>query len=331
MAEVLVVDDVPRNLEIVMQMLTHQGIDVAVAVSGAHALSFLERRRPDLILLDIAMPDMDGFEVCRTLKQQEAYRDIPVIFLTAKTDTADVVRGFSAGAVDYVRKPFVMEELMSRVTTHLNLRESYGRIQRQNREKDRYLSILAHDLRNPLNGFLNITEMLQRFHHDMEAGKISEYLQLLQDSSQGLVKLLENLLTWSRLQIGALEAQRHPMDLRELITETRQVVGTALELKNQTCSLVLPEDGPLMVDADAEMIRTVIRNLMTNAIKFTPEGGSVTVTAGRAPGAVVFTVQDSGQGLDDAIIGTLFQVGGGALAPGNCRGEGNRAGAPVVL
>ncbi len=309
MAEVLVVDDIPRNLEIIMQVLSRTGIEVSAAVSGTHALAYLKRRRPDLILLDIAMPDLDGITLCRQLKADPETADIPVIFLTAKVETEDVIRGFEAGAVDYVRKPFVVEELLSRVTTHLQLRESFARIQRQNREKDRYFSILAHDLRNPLSGFLNITEMLQLYHGDMNPEKIEEYLGLLKDSSRGLVKLLENLLTWSRVQIGALKPRMVPLNLGDIVDATASVLRPSMTLKEQQFFIDRAEGSPATTYGDTEMISTVVRNLLSNAIKFTPRGGSITVSLGGTADAVTLAVSDTGAGIDQQSLETIFEMG----------------------
>lgn len=152
---ILIVDDVPKNIQMVANVLREEGYQMAFARSGDAALRHTETILFDLILLDIMMPEMNGYEVCEKLKQNPKTKEIPVIFLTAKTDTENVLKGFELGAVDYVTKPFNMSELLARVKTHLELREARQKLQELNATKDKFFSIIAHDLKNPFNALIS--------------------------------------------------------------------------------------------------------------------------------------------------------------------------------
>ncbi|TVR70206.1 MAG: hybrid sensor histidine kinase/response regulator [Spirochaetaceae bacterium] len=315
MAEIFVVDDVPQNLQMVMQILSDRGLEVSVAVSGENALEYLTRRKPDLILLDIAMPGMDGFTLCRRIKDNPETSSIPVIFLTAKSETEDVVRGFELGAVDYVRKPFITDELVSRVFTHLELKRSYQRIQEQarqletlNAQKDRLFSIIAHDMRNPLSGFLSITQLLHSRFRELDQATMEEYLGLLSESSDKLNKLLENLLTWSRLQSEDVQPIIVDIRIGDLLKETADLYRNNAEVKGVGIRISESEEAP--VRGDQQMIFTVLRNLVSNAVKYSEKGGLVTIGASRnGAGEVIVTVADTGVGMSAEKVESIFETG----------------------
>ncbi len=179
-ARVLVVDDITRNLQVVGTLLRHAGYEVMPATSDAEALEGAQEQVPDLILLDLMMPDMDGLEVCRRLKADPVLKAIPVIFLTASNEMEHLVNGFEVGAVDYITKPFNAPELLARVRTHLELKRARGTIvryglelSRLNEEKNEFMGIAAHDLRNPLSAIKGYTEMMVEDaealeHHELE-------------------------------------------------------------------------------------------------------------------------------------------------------------------
>src|SRR5262249_11632109 len=159
-SRILVVDDVVQNLQVVGTMLRNEGYDVMPASSGPQALERVRVRLPDLILLDLMMPEMDGLEVCRRLKADPQNRQIPIIFLTASNEMEHLVKGFEAGAVDYVTKPFNGAELLARVRTHLELKLARERLREMNDEKNEFMGIAAHDLRNPLSAIRGYAEMM---------------------------------------------------------------------------------------------------------------------------------------------------------------------------
>ena len=172
---VLIVDDIPENLQVLGNILSAYGLDIGVATDGLQALENVKFQKPDLILLDIMMPGMDGFEVCEKLKSNPETSNIPVIFLTAKSQTEDIVKGFEVGAVDYVTKPFNSAELLVRVFNHLELKKAKDKIERQNDElkemndaKNKFFSIISHDLRGPFSGLLGLTSLIINEEQEIE-------------------------------------------------------------------------------------------------------------------------------------------------------------------
>jgi signal transduction histidine kinase len=328
MREVLVVDDVAKNIEVVSEILYERGIEVSFALSGEEALSSLDHHLPDLILLDIAMPGMDGFELCRRIKENETTREIPVIFLTAKNDTADLVRGFELGGVDYITKPFHTAELLSRVQTQLELKRQRDMIARQNNElkelneqKNRFFSIIAHDLKNPFTGFLGLTELMDKYYESLSEKELRDYISNLSDTSQRLYRLLENLLTWSRLQLNNISA--HPLSflLAPLFRETVELFEKTAREKKATLLRECPED--LQVYADRDMTASILRNLVSNGIKYIDQGGRVEINAVSAPGhggEVEIRVTDTGIGMSEDTLTNLFSLKKRPVRPGT-RGE----------
>ena len=217
---ILVVDDQPINLKVIASVLSAD-YSLSIANNGINALKMLEKGLPDLILLDIMMPEMDGYEVCKRVKENEKTKDIPIIFLTAKTDINDIIKGFDVGAVDYITKPFNPTEMKVRVVNHLNLYHAKKEIERMyqkllmsqealenankqleqtNKEKDKFFSIIAHDLKSPFNGIIGLSEMLRDDARILDTDSIIKYAGLIHSSTQQTFDLLKNLLEWARMQ-----------------------------------------------------------------------------------------------------------------------------------
>lgn len=326
-SHILIVDDIGENLQVLGNILSKEGFDTSFALNGKLALAILEDMLPDLILLDIAMPIMDGFEVCRILKSNERTRTIPIIFLTAKTEVDNMVHGFSLGADDYVTKPFNTLELLARVKAHIELKKSKDIILEQNKElsnlvnqlsksneelnklnasKDKFFSIIAHDLKGPvgnLNSFLN-------FMAD-QSDKISKEefqkdLLLLQSSSKKIKDLLENLLTWSRSQRGDIQYNPDKFDLHKLVQSNMLLFESSVS--NKKISLVNVVKENVIGYFDYEMIKTVIRNLISNAIKYTNENGSIIVAAKELETEIEVSVEDTGTGMSQEMSENLFRI-----------------------
>jgi len=181
---VLVVEDIPKNMEVVCNILRKEGYRLAMAGNGLQGLEMVPNVKPDLILLDIMMPEMDGFEVCKRLKENPETKDIPIIFLTAIVETVDIVKGFEMGAVDYVTKPFKGAELTSRVRTHLELKFARESLQELNATKDKFFSIIAHDLKDPLSYLLLSADMLYNQYEEMAEEKRKDYIRRFYNNSQ---------------------------------------------------------------------------------------------------------------------------------------------------
>jgi len=309
---VLIVDDVPTNLQLLGHLLRENGYDVAFASSGAQALSMVSARKPDVILLDVMMPEMDGYTVCMRLKESLQTRHIPVLFLTAMKAEKDVLKGFECGAVDYVSKPFNSVELLARVKTHVSLKQSKDEILRINAElkasnqaKDRFFSILAHDLRGPFTVFLSMADLLQM----QVKNKAWEKMEVSSKNLHSLVKriysLLENLLEWGLLQRNRISYNAEILDLD---FEIRVVVEQLQDLAGVKSIEIRQQPNKQKVFVDKNLLRAVLRNLISNALKFTHEGGVVTIEASQDEVLPQIQISDTGIGMDESLLQDLFRI-----------------------
>ena len=339
---ILAVDDNPRNLQLISSLLTAKGYKVVVANTGENALKYLAIRQPDLLLLDIMMPGLSGYDVLDQIKQNQDIHDLPVIFLTAKSELSDIVKGFAMGAVDYITKPFKSEELIARVDTHLELRKMRDQLARKNKdleqlnqalnesheiirqdaeqlsrinaEKDRFFSIISHDLRNPFNGCLMATEILATRFNELSQDEVSAFINALYESATNMSKLLENLLNWAQLQMGTLKTNIGLTLLSPLIAEAVATQTAGINAKNISLQQhILPE---LSAMADFRMVDMILRNLLTNAIKFTPAGGEIVVEAGQTEQETWISVRDTGIGMSPALQQKLFRINEKVSRPG---------------
>jgi two-component system sensor histidine kinase/response regulator len=312
---ILIVDDFPLNLQVLGAILGAEGYNVRPVPNGRLALRVAEKEKPDLILLDIMMPEMDGFEVCRQLKESQDLRDIPVIFISALNETSDIVRALKSGGVDYITKPFQIKEVTARVSTHLQIHQQRKEIEWQRRElqilnaeKDKFYSIIAHDLRSPFMGFLGMTRILDEELPCLEMAEVRNTIKDMRSSAETVYGLLEDLLQWARMEQGLIPFNPEEVQLRPIVDES---MVTALEpavMKGVEIIADVPDH--LLVFADVNIVQTVIRNLVSNAVKFTPKGGKVTISA-RATGGntVEISVKDSGIGMSRAMVDVLFRFG----------------------
>lgn len=303
---ILVAEDVPRNLEIVCNILKKEDYRIAAAGNGRQVLEMVPLIQPDLILLDVMMPEMDGFEVCQRLKNCLATKDIPIIFLTAKTETVDIVKGFEIGAVDYVTKPFNGMELVSRVKTHLELKFARERLKDLVAARDMFFSIIAHDLRNLLQYLLLSADTLHNQYDSFDEERKRDYIRRFYNSSYQISGLLENLLAWAQSQRGMIEYYPEKIDIGALVAENIELVKENARKKGvKVCSVIEPG---IFVFADRNMIRTVIRNLLANGLKFTSSGGEVNVSALPIDNWIEMVVSDTGIGMDAEEVAGLFRI-----------------------
>ncbi len=304
--KILIVDDVPQNIQVLGNILHKEDYPVSFATNGRQALSMAESAGFDLILLDIMMPEMNGYEVCERLKENEDTRDVPVMFLTAKTDTESVVRGFEAGGVDYVTKPFNSAELLARVKTHLDLRRAQEDLREALAAKDKFFSIIAHDLKNPFTVLIGFCELLLVNVENYTPEKIKKISQQLYGSTKNALNLLENLLEWSRSQTGRIEMNQVKLDAEKIVNENMELLSVSAKKKNINLNSEVKE--ALYVFADMNMLSAVLRNLISNAVKFTADGGEVKITSSDTGGKIEITVSDTGTGLTKEDIEKLFRI-----------------------
>lgn len=330
---ILVVDDNKRNLQVVGNILHEEQYKVAMAINGPTALKLAAQLKPDLVLLDIMMPEMDGFEVCKKLKENDETREIPVIFLTAKVETVDVVEGFNLGGVDYITKPFKQKELLVRIKTHLDLLQSKRKIAEQasllqsnNAFKDRLFSIIGHDLRSPLSSIKFTIDMIKSGVIELGDDFFHELIDQLAKTTDEAFTLLENLLGWAKSQSGNLPVVPEEFSLKEMAESIARL--QKLNISNKNIELFLDINENLNVYADNQMINTVLRNLLSNAIKFTPNGGKIQILATKTNDhSVQVSVVDSGVGISEENMKRLFNN----TNPLKTYGTNNEAGSGLGL
>ncbi len=320
---ILIVDDQSTNLKILSSVLSKQ-YSLSLANSGQNALKYLENNIPDLILLDIMMPDMDGYEVCARIKKNDHIKDIPVVFLTAKTDIEDVVKGFDCGAVDYITKPFNITELLVRVRNHLSmqrtrnqLRQANAELKKLNQEKDRFFSVIAHDLRGPLSGFSSLSELLLAEIRANNLAMIERYAAAMQQSSAMTLELLQNLMEWARSQTGELNFSPGHQALKGIVDSNIGLLLNEAERKSIVVNNGIGDD--INVYADKDMMGVVIRNLISNAIKFSNQSQQVRIAAELNDKEVILSVSDNGIGMDETMISNLFRLDKNVRRPGTAK------------
>ncbi len=314
MPTVLIVDDTAANIEMLGAMLRVKSIQVIATMSGKQALTIAEAKNPDVILLDIQMPEMDGYQVCQELKKNPATMDIPVIFLTAKNETADIVKGFELGAVDYITKPFRPPELFARLKTHVQLRNLQAQTLLQNAElqelnkiKNEFLGVAVHDLKNPLSGISGLAEFM-RTTPDLDRETSDQCLDTIIGQSNKMFSIIKNLLNVNALERGELRLEIQPINLSFITQATAESYGLKAEGKSLTLSVELDEGGIAL--GDEISIIQILDNLVSNAIKFSPQGKSIALRVQReiANKTIRIEVQDEGPGISAEDQKNLFKT-----------------------
>ena len=315
-ASVLVVDDTVENLRVLSDLLGEQGYDVRAVTSGHQALQAVEHDPPDLILLDITMPDMDGFEVCRRLRATERSKDVPVIFLTALTATADKLRAFDAGGVDYVTKPFQFEEVLARVRTHVALRraqtalaDSYKGLRALEQLRDDLVHMIVHDMRSPLTALqidLNLLKGPAAALDDVSR----QGLRAAVDSVKALNRMANDLLDVSRLEEGKMPIDRAEWDLTQIASEVR----SALRNIDHERPIDIETAGPVRATCDGSLVRRVLENLVSNGIRHTPAGSRIRISLASDRGRVRVEVHDQGRGVPPEAREKIFEKFGALQA-----------------
>lgn len=315
---ILIVDDNTNNLKILAEVLKENSYDFRMAKSGQLALNILEKTTPDLILLDIQMPEMNGFETCKRIKANEKKAKIPIIFLTANIDSESIAKAFESGGVDYVTKPFNSNELLARIDTHIKLKKQAEELERQNVTKDKFFSIISHDLKNPIANIIGFSDLILEDYKRLESSNIETFIGYINQSAKFSLELLENLLEWSRIQIGSLESIKADFDLSNLLAINIEGYRPQALAKNIQIKSNIEKN--LLMHADEKMISTVIRNLISNAIKFTPNGGTITISSKKkidADKKIIETeIRDTGIGMKEEDIQKLFKIEHNYLSKG---------------
>lgn len=325
-AVVMVVDDTPANLELLAEILHRQGYGVVEFPRGAMALRAAAQNPPDLILLDVMMPELDGFEVCRQLKADERLKDIPVLFISALDDTANKVRAFAAGGLDYISKPFQEEEILARVRTHLSLRRqqlnirrqkeqlehSYERLRELEEQRDQLVLMIIHDMRSPLTGILGYAELLEmKLQNKTGCVELIKYAKEILGSGRNLHGMITTLLDISRMESKEMPLEKAFCDLRHVVSQALNSLGALV--REATIVYSPPVEG-MTVFCDSEITRRIVENLTANAIKFTGKNGLVRIDLSHEENGVKVTVSDTGPGIPVAYHQRIFEKFGQVAA-----------------
>ncbi|MDX2241053.1 MAG: hybrid sensor histidine kinase/response regulator [Leptolyngbyaceae cyanobacterium bins.302] len=332
---VLLVDDNPTNLGILVTSLSESGYQVRVAQDGASAIAQANYAKPNLILLDVMMPGIDGFETCRQLKANPDTQDIPVIFMTALTEVFDKVQGFQAGAVDYITKPFEIEEVLVRVRTHLELQTLQNQLRSQNqqlqaevRERQKaqeavqlFLHAVSHDLRNPVTGGLMVLKsLLEEAETGDDSANVSRsVLERMIHSHDRQLALINSLLETHANDVGGITLHLQPVQLRHLVEQLSADWQPMLQKDNATLQILMPGEMP-SVQADSSQLCRVYENLIANALKHNPPGLTLTLKAelahqnateqekSQSVAMLYCTVEDNGIGISPEQTATMFEL-----------------------
>lgn len=302
---ILLVDDNPDNLQIAWSILDNAGYDVAILRGGASVCEFAETESVTLILLDVMMPDIDGFEVCRRLKSNLKTNHIPVIFQTGLTAHEDILRGFEAGAVDYVTKPYQKKELLKRVETHVNLRNAMVQLEQKNEEMTHHFYTISHDLKNPL---LTISSFLEEMDTDYKNGDLEQVKndrRFMNKAIQRMKDLLDGLLLVAKAGDRKLELQN--LTLEDVAQEVILLLGGRIK-EHEVVVHISSEFIPIR--GDRSKLIQVLQNLVDNAIKYrNPEQKLVIEIGARKQGnSQTYFVKDNGKGIDPTQANKVFEI-----------------------
>lgn len=297
---VLIVDDVPTNVMLVQAILKKEGYTLLTTDSGAKALRIAQDKHPNLILLDIMMPEMDGYEVLQHLKSNPDTNDIPVIIMSALSDMQSIVKGYQLGATEYVTKPFQREELVKRVAHRYEL-FSIKRIKQELENtiesRDTLYSVIAHDLRSPLGSLKMMNNaILMMVDKSQISNEVYEMLQMMNKTSEEIFLLLDNLLKWAKNRLNKQSIYKQPVDINSIIHSTAEIFIPMAAQKGISIS-IQNMDNELMGVVDIDMLKTIVRNIVSNAIKFSYEKGVITLTTHVEGDFVIVSIKDSGKGI----------------------------------
>ncbi len=319
-SNILVVDDTPDNLRLLSAMLSEQGYKVRKALNGKTALNTIYQVPPDLILLDINMPSMNGYEVCQQLKEDVKTKDIPVIFISALDDVLDKVKAFDVGGVDYITKPFQAEEVMARIENQLTIQRQKKQLQQEIKEREKtektlkiYLHAVSHDLRNPVLGFsLVLKNFLKKKQDNIEISR--KILEQMSESCDRQLNLINSLVENQQLEMGGINLNLKPLNLVKLSQQLATEWQPMLNEKKARLSLDVARDLPL-VQVDSDRLWRVLENLMANALKHNEPGIQLTLKADIIrqekqdlnPQKIRCSLEDNGVGIDPKLAATLFE------------------------
>jgi len=309
LGDVLVVDDAPANLRVLSTMLTNRGFKVRKALNGSNAIASARAIPPDIILLDIRLSELNGYEICQILKSDPITSQIPIIFISALNDVSDKLKAFESGGIDYITKPFHEAEVLARVETQLRLQklqhqliQRNSELRRSNRELEQFAYAVSHDLQQPLQSMVGFAKLLL-MKHQAELDQTSYgYLQNIVQSGDRAYQLIQNLLSYARVE--QQNSEFGFVDCNQLLKQVLENLQAAISEKNANITVAtLPT-----VIANESQLSQLFQNLLTNAIKFVPPERSpqVRVTASKQNHEWLFEIHDNGIGIGSQNFASIF-------------------------
>lgn len=316
MSHVLIVDDTLENIKVLKGLLELEGFRISVATSGERAIKILKHSLPDVILLDVMMPGIDGFETCEQIKKNSNTQHIPVIFITAKDDTESLIKGFNVGGADYLTKPFQQKEVLARLRVHLEnqmlLKNQAETIKTRNqmiesleeamRMQELFLASMSHEIRTPLSAIIGYSEMLLE---DAACEESKDDINHITHAGRYLLKLINNILDVSKLEVGQMELHIEPFSINDLVFHLTATLQPLIKKNNNTFkTTVAPEINVIITDSIR--LEQILVNLLGNACKFT-HNGEITLNIQVDEHYIQFQVSDTGIGITDKDLNYIFQ------------------------
>ncbi|MGA1134519.1 MAG: hybrid sensor histidine kinase/response regulator [Prochlorotrichaceae cyanobacterium] len=331
---ILIIDDTPDNLRLLSTVLRQEGYEVRSALTPGAAFMAIEALIPDLILLDIRMPEMDGYQICQALKQDDRYCQIPIIFLSAYNAVTDKVKAFEVGGIDYITKPFQALEVLSRIHVHLSLRRSQKALEisnaqiadllkkerESNRVRSEFISMISHDFRTPLSTIQGFASLFKSCIGELPEDQQLYFLDKIEKSVDSVLELLDQFLLINKLEQDKLSISFSEFDLYEFCSDLIENFQIAY-VHSHKVKFTAIESG-CKITSDPKILRSILDNLISNAIKYSPEGGEVELILDCRSNSICFQVQDQGIGIPLENQDQLFEPFYRADNTGNIKGTG---------
>lgn len=321
---ILIVDDEPTNLGLLHKILSNEGYKVLIAHNGLAAFEILKNQQVDLILLDILMPEMDGYKTSKLIRSDSNLETIPIIFMSALSDLNSKIKGFESGGVDYIMKPFQKEEILARISTHLILKKQRKELSEINANKDRLISVMSHDLRSPFMSLIEFGSLLANIDEEITPTEIREIGKKIYETGRSTLKLLENLLDWTRVQQTINDLELENLNLYDIVVEDLVLFKQQILHKGITIKNLVNKSTEIL--SDEYLTHAIFRNIISNAIKFSNENGTIEINNEEFEKFIRIDFTDYGVGIEKDEYYKLFNLKEKISKPGTLGEKGSGLG-----